>query len=88
MGLSIKFINSLERDIVVDSSLCGLGRGSGNTQTEILLEYLNRHGSGYKMQFIREGIEKYIEPLYKNYSWGYSPNMAYRGLNGLHPTKS
>lgn len=88
MGLSIKFINTLERDIVVDASLGGLGRGGGNTQTEILLEYLNRHGGGYKTEYIQEGIKKYIEPIYKDYSWGYSPNMAYKGLKGLHPTKS
>ncbi len=88
VGLSIKFINSIKRDIVVDSTLCGLGRGSGNTQTEIILEYLNRHGSDYKTEFIKEGIEKYVIPLYNNYSWGYSPNMVYKGLEGLHPTKS
>lgn len=85
MGLAIRFINSLERKVVVDSSLCGIGRGAGNLQTELLLEYLNRHGAEYKTDVIREGIKKYIEPLYRDYSWGYTPDMGYRGINGLHP---
>lgn len=85
MGLTIKFINSLERDIIVDSSLCGIGRGAGNTQTELILEYLNRQGADYKTDLIREGIKKYVEPLYKDYQWGYTPDMGYKGLNGLHP---
>ena len=85
LALSIQFINSTERDIIIDSSLCGIGRGAGNTQTELLLEYLNRQGSYYKTEFIREGIEKYIEPLYKKYNWSYNYQRAFRGLNGLHP---
>lgn len=85
LALSIQFVNSIERDVIVDSSLCGIGRGAGNTQTELLLEYLNRQGSSYKTEFIREGIEKYIEPLYKKYNWSYNYQRAFRGLNGLHP---
>lgn len=85
MGLSIKFINSLERDIIVDSSLCGIGRGAGNAQTEILLEYLNRNGAEYKTDLIREGIEKYIKPLYEEYKWGYTAEYGFKGLKGLHP---
>ena len=84
-ALSIQFINNTEHNIIIDSSLCGIGRGAGNTQTELLLEYLNRQGSSYKTEFIREGIEKYIEPLYKKYNWSYNYQRAFRGLNGLHP---
>ena len=45
-ALAIQFINKLksERDIIVDSSLCGIGRGAGNVQTELLLEYLKKQG--------------------------------------------
>lgn len=85
LALSIWFISSMKRDIIVDSSLCGIGRGAGNTQTELLLEYLNRHGGSYKTEFISEGIEKYIEPLYDKYNWNYNYQRAFRGLNGLHP---
>lgn len=84
-ALSIQFIKSLTRDIIVDSSLCGIGRGGGNLQTELLLEYLNNFGANYQTNYIRECITDYVEPLYKNYRWGYSPQMAYHGLKGIHP---
>lgn len=85
LGLSIKFINQIHRNIIVDSSLCGLGRGVGNCQTELLLEYLNRQGHKYKTEIIWDGIKKHIEPLYTKYNWNYTPERAYRGIKGLHP---
>lgn len=85
LALSIQFINYMKRSIIVDSSLCGIGRGAGNTQIELLLEYLNRNGCMYKTEFIKKGIEKYIEPLRNKYDWNYNYQRAYRGLNGLHP---
>ena len=46
LALSMQFIKCLsDRNILVDSSLCGIGRGAGNTQTELLVEYLNKNGS-------------------------------------------
>lgn len=30
------------RDIIVDSSLCGMGRGAGNTTTELITSFLNK----------------------------------------------
>ena len=85
LGLSIKFINQTRRNIIVDSSLCGIGRGVGNCQTELLLEYLNRQGYEYKTDIVWDGIKKYIEPFYKKYNWNYTPERAYRGIKGLHP---
>lgn len=84
-ALTIQFINRMNRNIIVDSSLCGLGRGVGNTQTELLLEYLKRQGCKYNTEIIWDGIKKYIEPLYEKYSWKYTPERAYRGIKGLHP---
>lgn len=84
-ALSIQFMKNLARDIIIDSSLCGIGRGGGNLQTELLLEYLNKLGANYQTNYIRECITNWIEPLYKDYKWGYSPQMAYRGLKGVHP---
>lgn len=87
-GLALRFIESLpDRNIILDSSLCGMGRGAGNTQTELLLEYLVRKCiKEYNTKEIWNCIKKYIEPLYENYFWGYKPQNGYKGLNGLHPT--
>lgn len=85
-ALAIQFINKLkDRNIIVDSSLCGIGRGAGNVQTELLLEYLKKQGEEYNTEIIWQGIEEYIEPLYKDYSWQYTPQKGFKGINKLHP---
>lgn len=88
-ALTIQFINLMkDRNISVDSSLCGIGRGAGNTKTELLLEYLNKKEMKYDMDIIRESINKNIQPLYKDYNWEYTPDRGYRGIMGLHPNAS
>lgn len=84
-ALSIDFINKMKRNIIVDSSLLGIGRGAGNTKTELLLAYLNRHGMDYKMDYIWQVIADEIEPLQKECGWEYSAEKALKGLKGLHP---
>ncbi len=86
-GLSIQFINRLkkERSIIVDSSLCGIGRGAGNTQTELLLEYLKKQGEEFNTETVWHAVESYVEPLYKKYNWQYTPKNGFKGLKGLHP---
>lgn len=34
------------RDIIVDGSLYGMGRGAGNAKTELLAYYINKHCNG------------------------------------------
>ena len=88
LGLSIQFINYMEsRNIIVDSSLCGLGRGAGNTKTELLAEYLNRQGARYEMDYIWEIIEDDIAPLYGKFNWEYTPPRGFRGIKGMHPAE-
>ena len=88
LGLSIQFINYMEsRNIIVDSSLCGLGRGAGNTKTELLAEYLNRQGARYEMDYIWEIIEDDIAPLYGKFNWEYTPQRGFRGIKGMHPAE-
>lgn len=86
LALSIKFINSLKRNIIIDSSLSGIGRCAGNTKTEILLEYLNRfYKTNYNQEFIWKTLEKNITPLYKKFSWEYTPQKGLLGIKNLHP---
>lgn len=84
-ALSIDFINKMNRDIIVDSSLLGIGRGAGNTKTELLISYLNRHGKDYNTDSVWRVISEEIEPLAKESGWEYSAEKALKGLKGLHP---
>ena len=78
-------ISNKDRDIIVDSSLYGMGRGGGNLNTELFIEHLNRKGlKSYNVKPILDSIDKYMIEFKKNYEWGYSIPMLYAGLYGVH----
>lgn len=86
-ALARKFmeISAPERDIVVDCSLYGMGRGGGNLNTELFSEYLNAQGlKNYRMKPILDMIDQYLTEFKKQYEWGYSLPMLYAGLYGVH----
>jgi 4-hydroxy 2-oxovalerate aldolase len=81
---AIKFIDEykyIPRDIIIDSSIMGMGRGAGNLTTELIASYLN----GYKLEQILEIADKYINPLTSKYKWGYSMPYFLSGVNNYHP---
>lgn len=74
------------RRLVIDSSLYGMGRGAGNLNTELIANYYNMVlGSKYDTLKILDLISKYIMPISKEKSWGYSPYMFITGLYHYHP---
>lgn len=86
-ALARKFmeISAPERDIVVDCSLYGMGRGGGNLNTELFTEYLNgKNLKNYRMKPILDMIDQYLVEFKKKYEWGYSLPMLYAGLYGVH----
>lgn len=70
------FIEKLnERDRIIDSCVIGMGQGSGNLQTEIIVNYMNTYcGTCYDFNCILE-ICDILEKFLKNDidNWGYSP---------------
>ena len=81
----IKLFAASGRGIVTDSSLCGMGRGAGNTTTELLVSYLNRRaGAHYDLDAVLDAIDTYMEYFRENYQWGYSPSCFVAGLNCCH----
>lgn len=73
------------REISIDGSLFGMGRGAGNAKTELLADYLNKHGgTHYNVQVLLETIEKYIIPLTKEVHWGYDLPMFICGTKHSH----
>ena len=85
-ALSMRFAEyKSERGLILDSSLCGMGRGAGNATTELVASYLNRFfKSNYDMNEILYAIDTYIEPLKSNYSWGYSTPYFIAGIYCCH----
>lgn len=83
-------INAIEkvgsRELVIDSSVYGMGRGAGNLNTELITEYINKKiGERYKLENLLEIIENYLESIHQEFSWGYSLAMYLSANNNCHP---
>ena len=73
------------RDIIIDGSLFGMGRGAGNAKTELLADYVNKHcGKNYNLQILLATIDKYITPLLSKVHWGYDLPMYVCGTKHSH----
>lgn len=87
-SLSMQFVENLAdsgRSVIVDSSLCGMGRGAGNATTELMANYLNlKHHGKYDMNMIMDAIDMYMEYFKENYSWGYSTPYFIAGMYCCH----
>jgi 4-hydroxy 2-oxovalerate aldolase len=81
------FINlGLERNIVVDSSIMGMGRGAGNLHTEVFAGYLNDlYGKGYNTLRLLDIVDDHISFIRKTRFWGYSIEYYLSGLINVHP---
>lgn len=81
----IELAEDTGRNIIIDGSLFGMGRGSGNAKTELLADYMNKHcGSNYDIKILLETIEKYIVPLTRDIHWGYDLPMYVCGTKHSH----
>jgi len=75
----------VDRDIVVDGSLYGMGRGAGNASTEVIAGYLNKKCKySYDLGMLFETIEKYIIPCMLTAKWGYELPMFVCGYMEAH----
>lgn len=86
-AIAIDFINSVKtRDIIIDSSVYGMGRGAGNLNTELLADFLNKkYSKNYEIENILELIDSYFYALYKANQWGYSLAHFLSASYSVHP---
>lgn len=81
----VRMFSNADRRIIVDSSLCGMGRGAGNATTELMVSYLNRKcGCHYDMDAIMDAIDIYMGYYQARYDWGYSTPYFISGLYCCH----
>ena len=72
----IIFINEAsDRNIIVDGSIYGMGRGPGNAQTEVLMHYLNRNGKKYDEDIVWQLYNDHFAALRDQFDWGYLPEQ-------------
>lgn len=75
-----------ERNIVIDSSLYGMGKGAGNANTELIAMYYNENVHvKYGVEHLLEAIDVDITKEYAKNQWGYSLSYYLAASNDCHP---
>jgi 4-hydroxy 2-oxovalerate aldolase len=81
----VRLSSVTQRDIVVDGTICGMGRGAGNTCTELIAEFLNKkYSADYDMDTLLDLIDIYMPAIQRKCSWGYSIPFLIAGMYNAH----
>ena len=66
--------HKLKRDLIIDASVYGIGRGAGNLNTEIFAKWANEKlKKDYDLKPVYKIYDKYIKHIYNHgEKWGYS----------------
>lgn len=74
------------RNLIIDSSIMGMGRGAGNLNTELFLKYLNENfGTQYDIKPLLSIIDKILNNFYERNYWGYSLPNYISAEHNAHP---
>lgn len=92
-NLQLSFSNSIalinansSHELIIDSSVLGMGRGAGNLCTEMIAQYLNGVGlNKYDLTHIYDIIDNHILKIKQQFDWGYSAKYHISAINRCHP---
>lgn len=81
------FVNTpVERDMIIDASIYGMGRGAGNLNGELFAKYMNEKlGKNYQIEPMLELYDKYLKPVYEKCPWGYSLPYFLTAIHKCNP---
>lgn len=74
-----------KRQVVVDGTISGMGRGAGNTPTELIAQYMvAKLGYNYDMDALLDIIDSYMDNIRTRCSWGYTTPYFIAGCYSAH----
>ena len=74
------------RNLIIDSSIYGMGRGAGNLNTELFVEYLNENaGKQYQLKPLLALIDEILDVFHQQNYWGYSLPNYISAAHNAHP---
>lgn len=75
-----------KREIIIDASVYGMGRGAGNLQTELIAQYINDTSEiKYDIATVLDIYDKHIIHIREEYKWGYEIPYYISACNKCHP---
>lgn len=92
-NLQLSFANAQElirmftkREIIIDASVLGMGRGAGNLCTELLAQYMNDClMTSYQVTALLEIVDNYLMNIKEKYPWGYTIPYYIAAVHECHP---
>lgn len=74
------------RELIIDSTVFGMGRGAGNLCTELITQYINdNYNSHYDIVPVLKIVDEQINPIFAKTPWGYSVPYYLAATNHCHP---
>jgi 4-hydroxy 2-oxovalerate aldolase len=74
-----------KRQVVVDGTLSGMGRGAGNTPTELIAQYMvAKLGYNYDIDAMLDIIDGYMDNIRTRCTWGYTTPYFIAGAYSAH----
>lgn len=82
-NFQLSYSNSVElvelaskRELIIDATVFGMGKGAGNLNTELITSYINHNiADKYDVDQVLEIISLYVDEIKRKYGWGY--NLRY-----------
>lgn len=82
----LKYDFSVDRDIIVDASVYGIGRCAGNLNSEVIAHYMNNaYQKEYNISPMIKMYEDIIRYIYDEHKWGYCMPYFITAQYGCHP---
>lgn len=76
----------IKRNLLLDGSLYGMGKGAGNTPIELLAMYMRENlGGKYHLSQLLEAVDVTIMDCYRETPWGYGLKFFIAASNDCHP---
>lgn len=74
------------RNLIIDSSVYGMGRGAGNLNTELFVSFLNEnYDKEYHIKPLLTIIDEILNDFYQRNYWGYSLPNYLSASHNAHP---
>jgi len=78
--------STIDRMLIIDGTLYGIGKSAGNAAIELLSMYMNEQLSKkYNINQLLEAIDVTVMDIYRKTPWGYRFKYYLSALNDCHP---